>query len=168
MKTKVPQVKASFPFIAFADRAPPTRLARRSNEFDARAFTLLSYAAYPLMAAYTVYSLLREQHKSWYSFVLGTTVGYVYVFGFLNLFPQLYLNYRLKSVAHMPWKSLMYKTLNTFIGGSFAIVRRCVLLTAVIQHHHKVTPQQTTPPNRRPLCIHHSHAAAPPAGVPAG
>jgi hypothetical protein len=31
--------------------------------------------------------------------------------------PSLYINYRLKSVAHMPAKAMTYKFLNTFIDG---------------------------------------------------
>lgn len=41
------------------------------------------------------------------------------MFGFIAMTPQLYINYKLKSVAHMPWKTFMYKALNTFIGIVF-------------------------------------------------
>lgn len=34
--------------------------------------------------------------------------------------PQLFINYRMKSVAHMPWKVFVYKALNTFIDDLFA------------------------------------------------
>ncbi len=36
--------------------------------------------------------------------------------------PQLYLNYKLQSVAHLPWKMLTYKALNTFVDDLFAFV----------------------------------------------
>ena len=36
--------------------------------------------------------------------------------------PQLYLNYRMKSVAHLPWRQLTYKFLNTIIDDLFAFV----------------------------------------------
>ena len=42
------------------------------------------------------------------------------VFGFIAMTPQLYINYRLKSVAHLPWKAFMYKAFNTFIDDVFA------------------------------------------------
>ena len=38
-----------------------------------------------------------------YSFVLQSLVGCVYAFGFILMCPQLYLNYKLQSVAHLPW-----------------------------------------------------------------
>jgi hypothetical protein len=34
--------------------------------------------------------------------------------------PSLYINYRLKSVAHMPGRAMAYKFLNTFIDDLFA------------------------------------------------
>jgi len=34
--------------------------------------------------------------------------------------PQLFINYKLKSVAHMPWRTFMYKALNTFVDDLFA------------------------------------------------
>jgi len=36
--------------------------------------------------------------------------------------PQLFINYKLKSVAHLPWRMLTYKALNTFIDDLFAFV----------------------------------------------
>ncbi|CAG8688894.1 35419_t:CDS:10, partial [Racocetra persica] len=66
--------------------------------------------------------LVYNSHKSWYSFILTTLVGFVYAFGFIMMTPQLFINYKLKSVrvAHMPWKTLMYKTLSTFVDDLFA------------------------------------------------
>ena len=36
--------------------------------------------------------------------------------------PQLFINYKLKSVAHLPWRMMSYKFLNTFIDDIFAFV----------------------------------------------
>jgi predicted transcriptional regulator len=38
-------------------------------------------------------------------------VNGVYAFGFLFMLPQLFVNYRLKSVAHLPFKAFMYKVI---------------------------------------------------------
>jgi hypothetical protein len=58
-----------------------------------------------------------------YSFILQTLVGFVYAFGFVLMCPQLYLNYKLKSVAHLPWRQMTYKFLNTIVDdlGAFII-----------------------------------------------
>ena len=42
--------------------------------------------------------------------------------GFITMTPQLFINYKLKSVAHLPWRMLTYKALNTFIDDMFAFV----------------------------------------------
>ena len=34
-------------------------------------------------------------------------VNFVYSFGFVLMTPQLFINYKLKSTAHMPWKTFM-------------------------------------------------------------
>ncbi|RCH81439.1 hypothetical protein CU097_005362 [Rhizopus azygosporus] len=99
-----------------------TKEEDETSKYDAIAFKYLTWLAYPLLGGYAIYSLCYEQHKSWYSYVLKTLVEFVYMFGFITMLPQLYINYRLKSVAHMPWKTLMYKSLNTFIDDLFAFV----------------------------------------------
>lgn len=68
----------------------------------------------PLLLAYAVYSLLYEEHKSWYSYTVTTLVGFVYAWGFLMMVPALYINYRLHSVAHMPRRTMVYKCSLTY------------------------------------------------------
>lgn len=98
------------------------KLMQLTHQYDREAMVYLSYALYPLVGCYAVYSVVYNTHRSWYSFVLSTLVGSVYTFGFINMCPQLYLNYRLKSVAAMPWRQMTYKALNTVIDDLFAFV----------------------------------------------
>lgn len=42
--------------------------------------------------------------------------------------PQLFINYKLKSVAHLPWRMMTYKALNTFIDDIFAFVIKMPML----------------------------------------
>lgn len=53
---------------------------------------------------------MYETHRGWYSFIVSTLAQAIYMFGFVQLVPQLIINYKLKSVAHMPMKAMMYKT----------------------------------------------------------
>ena len=87
-----------------------------TEQIDNEAMRYLSWVLYPLCVGGAVYSLLYTPHKSWYSWTIQTTVNGVYAFGFLFMLPQLFLNYKLKSVAHLPWRAFMYKAFNTFIG----------------------------------------------------
>ncbi|OAX82848.1 hypothetical protein ACJ72_02809 [Emergomyces africanus] len=106
--------------ISFEDKHKLSETEQKTKEYDEIAFKYLYMLAVPLLGAYAVYSLVYEDHKSWYSYVIETLVGSVYAYGFLMMVPSLYINYRLKSVAHMPGKALTYKFLNTFIDDLFA------------------------------------------------
>ncbi|PGH17259.1 hypothetical protein AJ80_04901 [Polytolypa hystricis UAMH7299] len=106
--------------IVFEDKHKLSETEKKTQEYDQIAFRYLYIIAVPLLLAYAAYSLVYESHKSWYSFVIETLVGSVYAYGFLMMVPSLYINYRLKSVAHMPGKAMMYKFLNTFIDDLFA------------------------------------------------
>lgn len=99
-----------------------TEIEKQTEEYDEIAFKYMYMGAVPLILAYAGYSLKYETHKSWYSFIIATLVGSVYAYGFLMLVPSIYINYRLKSVAHIPRKAMVYKFLNTFIDDLFAFV----------------------------------------------
>ena len=114
-------------------------------EYDALAFRLVGYVLGPCLLAYAVYSMIYNSHKSWYSFVISTLCSFVYGAGFATLIPQLIINYKLKSVAHIPLKAMLYKTLSTVIDGAFGFSQ---WLDA-----------------RRRLLLRHQDAAAPSAGV---
>ncbi|KAJ3291211.1 hypothetical protein HK104_006271 [Borealophlyctis nickersoniae] len=127
-KTVIVQRKNTFPFIQFIDRVKPSKLVAKTQKYDQMAFKYLSWVMYPCLLGYAIYSLIYEEHKSWYSYIVSTLVGFVYAFGFIGMTPQLFINYKLKSVAHMPWKSFMYKALNTFVDDLFAFVIKMPLL----------------------------------------
>lgn len=86
------------------------------------AFRYLRWLLYPLLAGYAVYSLVYVEQRGWYSWVLSMLYGYLLTFGFILMTPQLFINYKLKSVAHLPWRMLTYKFINTFIDDLFAFV----------------------------------------------
>ena len=75
-----------------------------------------------LLQRYGLYSLLFQKHKGWYSWILNTLVGFIYMFGFVMMTPQLFINYKLQSVAHLNWRTMTYKSINTFIDDLFAFV----------------------------------------------
>lgn len=114
--------------VTFEDKYKLSETEEKTKEYDEIAFKYMYIAAVPLLAGYAIYSLVYDSHKSWYSYILATLVGSVYAYGFLMMVPSLYINYRLKSVAHMPGKAMMYKFLNTFIDDLFAFTIKMPLL----------------------------------------
>ncbi|SMR47734.1 unnamed protein product [Zymoseptoria tritici ST99CH_1A5] len=121
--------KLGLPYnIVFEDKHKLSETEEKTEEYDKIAFKYMGIIAVPLLLAYAAYSLIYDTHKSWYSFIIATLVGSVYAYGFLMMVPSLYINYRLKSVAHMPARTMMYKFLNTFIDDLFAFTIKMPLL----------------------------------------
>lgn len=114
------KVLGMFPRIRLDDRKE--YLDSGTKEFDRMAFKYLGMALFPLGFGYCIYSVIYNEHKGWYSFVLGSCYGFLLTFGFIMMTPQLFINYKLKSVAHLPWRMMTYKALNTFIDDIFAFV----------------------------------------------
>lgn len=108
------------PKVKFTDKS--TYVESDTKKYDQLAFKYLGMLFFPLLVAYAVYSLIYEEHKGLYSFILGMLYGFLLTFGFIMMTPQLFINYKLKSVAHLPWRMLTYKALNTFIDDIFAFV----------------------------------------------
>ncbi|KAG9509857.1 Cleft lip and palate transmembrane protein 1 [Fragariocoptes setiger] len=109
-----------FPTISFSDKG--SYVESSTKQYDMLAYKYLSWVIFPLFLGYAIYSLLYQEHKGWYSFILNMIYGFLLVFGFIMMTPQLFINYKLKSVAHLPWRMLTYKFLNTFIDDIFAFV----------------------------------------------
>ncbi|BFG30391.1 cleft lip and palate transmembrane protein 1 homolog [Prunus yedoensis var. nudiflora] len=114
------------PMLRFRDRE--SYAGNKTKEYDDMAMKYLSYVLFFLVACSSVYSLKYERHKSWYSWILSSLTSCVYMFGFIMMCPQLFINYKLKSVAHLPWRQMTYKFLNTIIDDLFAFVIKMPIL----------------------------------------
>lgn len=108
--------------IRFEDKHKLNATEQATKEYDEIATRYLLYASVPLLMLYAGYSVMYEEHKGWWSFTITTLVGFVYFYGFATMIPSLYINYRLKSVAHMSSRALTYKFLNTVVDDFFAFI----------------------------------------------
>ncbi|KAG8981290.1 hypothetical protein FRB90_007352, partial [Tulasnella sp. 427] len=63
----------------------------------------------------------NSEETSW-MVLLTQTMGVAIEAWKVQLVPQLIINYKLKSVAHMPWKAMVYKTLSTVVDDFFAFI----------------------------------------------
>ena len=58
----------------------------------------------------------------WRDYALTTAVATVYSTGFALMLPQVWINYKLKSVAALPWRVGLYRFGNTIIDDLFALI----------------------------------------------
>lgn len=106
------------PMLGFESKVPKTS----SEDYDKIALSYLSFALVPIIIGYAYYSAAKECHKSWMSFVLHSAATQVYALGFALMTPQLFINYRMKSVANLPWRRFIYRAINTFIDDLFSFI----------------------------------------------
>ncbi|GAB5356934.1 hypothetical protein AAMO2058_000330900 [Amorphochlora amoebiformis] len=93
-----------------------------TSKYDAVAIKYLGGILIPFVVGYCIYSLLYEPHKSLYSWAITSLASVVYAIGFILMTPQLFINFKLKSVAHLPWRTLTYKAFNTFVDDLVSLV----------------------------------------------
>ncbi|XP_034947585.1 cleft lip and palate transmembrane protein 1-like protein isoform X1 [Chelonus insularis] len=122
LRLEITRSKGVIPRIRIQKNNKNREMESKTRQFDAESMKYLTYLLYPLVICGAIYSLLYRPHKSWYSWSINSLVNGVYAFGFLFMLPQLFVNYKLKSVAHLPWKAFMYKAFNTFIDDVFAFI----------------------------------------------
>jgi len=67
------------PRISFSDKG--SYVESSTKQYDMLAFHYLSWALYPLLVGYAIYSLLYQEHRGWYSFVLNMLYGFLLTFG---------------------------------------------------------------------------------------
>lgn len=96
----------------------------KADDFDSIAMYWLAVGLTPLIAGYGIYSLIFECHRGWYSFFLNFSASCVYSLGFILMTPQVFINYKHKTVAYLPWRKFVYRAITTFIDDLFAFIIR--------------------------------------------
>lgn len=94
----------------------------KSRDFENEAVKLtMKYIFTPVAILYLSYRIYYYNNKKT---LVIFVIEYIYfllsLFGFVLLTPQIYLNYKLKSVEHLPFKALTFKFLNTIIDDLYA------------------------------------------------
>ncbi|CBZ50469.1 putative Cleft lip and palate transmembrane protein 1 [Neospora caninum Liverpool] len=74
----------------------------------------------PMVLGVSLYQLIYVPQKGWWSWLVTSLATCGYTFGFVSMTPQLFRNYKLQSVTHMPWRVLGYQFTNTFIDDVFS------------------------------------------------
>jgi len=120
LKVEVGYFKGLIPYPYLVSRAKREKV----DNFDSVAMKYLAAGFLPIIAAYSIYSLSFDCHKGWYSYVLATCASCVYSMGFILMTPQLFINYKYKTVQFLPWRRFIYRAINTFIDDLFSFIIR--------------------------------------------
>merc|ERR1712099_144307 len=78
----------------------------------------------PVIAGYSIYRMIYYPCRSWYSWLVLSLAVCAQTGGFVVMTPQVFMNYRMKSVEHLPWRALTYQAINTFIDDIFVLCIR--------------------------------------------
>jgi hypothetical protein len=84
LKTQKLSLSTVFPFISISS---DTSYESSTKEYDKYITKLLIKLLAPLYIMYLTYSLLWESHNGWYSYFLYSSVGFTYLFGFIQMTP---------------------------------------------------------------------------------
>ena len=99
-----------------------------AKDYESEAVNMMvKYLLFPIGVVYLGYriyyysdNIVKNNWKSFIIFIIEYIYFLLNVFGFILLTPQIYLNYKLKSVEHLPMKAMTYKFLNTIIDDLYA------------------------------------------------
>ena len=99
-----------------------------AKDYESEAVNMMvKYLLLPIGVIYLGYriyyysdNIVKNNWKSVVIFIIEYIYFLLNVFGFILLTPQIYLNYKLKSVEHLPMKAMTYKFLNTIIDDLYA------------------------------------------------
>ncbi|KAJ1921430.1 Cleft lip and palate associated transmembrane protein 1 [Mycoemilia scoparia] len=105
------------------------RIAQVQQEVDKQTTWYITHYCIPGMIAYSAFSLVYMQYKSMFSWLIHVLVVTIYSLEFVQMWPQLIINHKLKTVDTLPLSAFCYRFLTTFIDDLFAMVIPMPLLT---------------------------------------
>ncbi|KAJ1773833.1 hypothetical protein LPJ74_000377 [Coemansia sp. RSA 1843] len=85
----------------------------------------------PAMVVYAAFSLVYQRHESYISWFLNISLVTVYTLEFIQMWPQLLINHKLKTVDMLPLTAFLYRFLTTFIDDLYALVVPMPLLERI-------------------------------------
>lgn len=111
-----PRLAPTFPFVRLGKETEE----EETDSLDVVAVKNVTAALTPLFVGFAAYSYTKYKYRSTYSFLVDIGSDAVYYAGFIKMTPQIYVNWKLKSVAHLTPHMLVYKVFNTLIDDVFA------------------------------------------------
>lgn len=110
-------IQPSFPFIRLES---PISYQGQTDNIERKVMRVLMMIMAPCFLTYFLYKayyLKVEGSMAFeiYSLLVSSAMNFVAATEFVRLTPQLYLNYKMKSVPAMPWRTLAYKFVDAII-----------------------------------------------------
>ncbi|KAL0214494.1 hypothetical protein P9112_006678 [Eukaryota sp. TZLM1-RC] len=99
-----------------------------TRKYDSKAMTFVMVCLLPIILGYSIWTYYNSSFKSTYSWIITTLVNISFAFSFAQMVPQVYINYKLKSVAHINYRTLSYKFFTTIIDDFSTFVLKLPLL----------------------------------------
>ena len=107
-----------------------------ARDYESEAVDMMvKYMLLPIGVIYLGYrvyyysdNIIKNNWRSVVIFIIEYIYFLLNVFGFILLTPQIYLNYKLKSVEHLPMRAMTYKFLNTIIDDLYAFAVKSPIL----------------------------------------
>ena len=122
--------KKNFPFIDLKHKLGYQM--EKSKDYESEAINLtMKFIFLPVAVCYVCYRLYYYKERIMsgiFVFLIETIFFMLNLFGFILMTPQVYLNYKLKSVEHMPFKVLTFNFLNTIIDDLFVFAIKTPLM----------------------------------------
>ena len=116
-----------FPFIHF-DYKIKYEIKEAESYQDFAVSMMIKFLLIPIGIIYLIYRLYYYKSSSIFMFIIEYIFFLLNIFGFILLTPQIYLNYKLQSVEHLPLKAFIFKFLNTIIDDLFAFAVKTPIL----------------------------------------
>ncbi|KAI7834973.1 cleft lip and palate transmembrane protein 1-domain-containing protein [Kickxella alabastrina] len=92
------------------------------REVDQQTAWYMIFVCLPAMSLYAAFSLLYQHHESFISWFLHISLATVYTLEFIQMWPQLLINHKLRTVDMLPLTAFLYRFLLTFIDDLYALV----------------------------------------------
>ena len=108
-----------FPFIHFEYKIK-YEIKEAESYQDIAVSMMIKFLLVPIGIIYLIYRIYYYKSSSLFMFLIEYIFFLLSIFGFILLTPQIYLNYKLQSVEHLPLKAFIFKFLNTIIDDLFA------------------------------------------------
>jgi hypothetical protein len=102
------------PWVASQTRDEMSSGEQTTEDIDVKLMRYMKWIFYPLSAYWGLHCLTTYEYKSWWSWLISSLADFAYTFGFINMMPQIVINYKLKSVSHLPWRVFWYKVNRKF------------------------------------------------------